>query len=56
MTERKALTMQEAAKTLGICKATLAKMIKAGDIKSVRFGKKLILIPTEALEEFLKTK
>lgn len=47
-----ALSRLEAAAALGICRATLDKLIGSGQIRSHKLGRKT-LIPAEAIQEFL---
>lgn len=49
---RLTLTVNEAAKMLGISRGLAYQMVKMGKIPSVRFGKR-ILVPRSALEKLL---
>ena len=48
-----AYTIKEAAKQLGCGINTMYDMVNSGEIRSFRFGKK-IMIPTNAVEEVIK--
>jgi len=47
------LTIQQAAKELGISEYMAEQMVKKGQIRSVRFGK-LVRIPRIALDELMQ--
>ncbi len=47
------LTVAEAAKALGISRGLAYEMAKAGEIPSIRLGKR-VLVPQRALERFLE--
>lgn len=47
-----AYTVNEVAQALGVCKATVRKVIHSGDLEAVRAGRKL-LIPVAALKAFI---
>ncbi|MBA7647117.1 hypothetical protein ES703_54887 [subsurface metagenome] len=49
---RLTLTVNEAAKMLGISRGLAYEMVKTGKIPSVHFGKR-ILVPRRALEKLL---
>lgn len=49
---RLTLTVNEAAKMLGISRGLAYQMVKMGKIPSVRFGKR-VLVPRSALEKLL---
>lgn len=51
---RRAYRADEIAVMLGISRAEAYNLIRDGHIRSIRVGR-LILVPTEALEEFLHT-
>ena len=52
--ERKVtLTVPEAAELIGICKPTMYEMVRAGKVRSVKIGKK-ILISRQSLMDWLK--
>ena len=48
-----AYTIKEASKQLGCGINTMYDMVNSGEIRSFRFGKK-IMIPTNAVEEVIK--
>ena len=50
---RKTYRVDEIAELLGISRSGAYKLVNEGHIKCIRAGK-LILIPVEALEEFLQ--
>ncbi len=52
-TTRIVLTIEEAAKRLGIGRTTMYALIAAGEIKSVTIGR-LRRIPTEALHDYVR--
>ena len=47
------LTVPEAAELIGICKPTMYEMVRAGKVRSVKVGKK-ILISRQSLLDWLK--
>ena len=49
------LTVPEAAELIGICKPTMYEMVRAGKVRSVKVGKK-ILISRQSLMDWLKEK
>lgn len=51
--ERRTYRVDEIAEPLGISRSGAYKLVNAGYIRSIRAGK-LVLVPVEALEEFLK--
>jgi len=50
--QRLTLTVNEAAKMLGISRGLAYEMVKMGEIPSVHFGKR-VLVPRAALEKML---
>jgi excisionase family DNA binding protein len=50
---RLALSLAEAEESTGVSRCTLRRMTKAGTLRAVRFGRR-ILIPTRELENLLK--
>ena len=52
MTERRTLTVPEAAKALGIGRAAAYEGARTGQIPTIRIGKR-ILVPVAALERML---
>jgi excisionase family DNA binding protein len=50
--EKKVLTVEEAARQLGVCGALLRKEIKAGRVYAVRLGDRY-LVPTSVVERLL---
>lgn len=50
--QRLTLTVNEAAKMLGISRGLAYEMVKMGEIPSVHFGKR-VLVPRSALEKLL---
>jgi len=50
--QRLTLTVNEAAKMLGISRGLAYEMVKTGEIPSVHFGKR-VLVPRAALEKML---
>ena len=50
--EKMAYSPQEAAMTLGLCLNTIYKLIKQGQLRSVKLDRK-ILIPTTEIERLL---
>lgn len=53
--QRLALTVDEAAASLGISRAYLYKLVKAGDIETVKIGRSRRVTP-DAIRAFLATK
>ena len=51
---RRTYRVEEVAKMLGVGRATAYNLVKEGYIRSIRAGG-LILVPVEALDEFLHT-
>lgn len=51
-TERLTLTVSEAARTLGIARASAYQAVASGELESLRIGKR-ILIPRCAIERML---
>jgi excisionase family DNA binding protein len=47
------LTVEEAADRIGICRSNMFKLIRQGDIKSVRVGRLRRITPA-ALEDFIQ--
>ena len=50
--ERRTLTIKETAASLGISDWMVYEMVKRGEIKTIRIGKR-ILIPISALDQFV---
>lgn len=51
--EKLAYNQKEAAAALGVCKQTIEKLVRNGEIRAVRPSEKRIIIPVEALKEYL---
>ena len=51
---RATITISEAARVLGVCRATIYKMIKNDTIHAIRGGNRY-LIPTSTLDRYLET-
>ena len=51
-TERVALSVNEAAESLGVGKSLIWKMVNQGTIRTVRAGHR-VLVPVSVVEEFL---
>jgi excisionase family DNA binding protein len=51
--QRRAYTVDEAARSLGVHKQTIYEAIRRGDIRSVTLGRRL-LMSRQALDDFLK--
>jgi excisionase family DNA binding protein len=51
--ERRTLTIEEAAKGLGISKASAYEAARTGELPTVKIGKR-ILVPTAALDRLLE--
>jgi excisionase family DNA binding protein len=47
------LTVEEAADRIGICRSNMFKLIRQGDVKSVKVGRLRRVTPT-ALEDFVR--
>ena len=47
------LTVEEAADRIGICRANMFKLIRRGEVKSVKVGR-LRRIPPAALEDYVR--
>ncbi len=52
--ERKTYSVAETAKVLGIGRSAAYQAVKAGEIPSIRIGRRL-LVPVQALEQLLST-
>jgi len=52
--DRAGLAPKEFAKMLGIGEATIYRWIKAGEVKTVRIGPRLLIIPMGEVERLLK--
>ncbi|HHT48948.1 MAG TPA: helix-turn-helix domain-containing protein [Firmicutes bacterium] len=50
------LTPREAAEILGVSYKTILKLAKTKDFPAVKIGEKIIRIPGEALQEWLRRK
>ena len=50
-----AYSIPEACKVLGLGRTTLYKLVRAGEIPCVRIGEKRLLIPADAMREWLNT-
>lgn len=50
--QRMTRTVEEAAPLLGVGRASVYKLIKSGELRSVRVGRKM-LIPLSAIDAFL---
>jgi excisionase family DNA binding protein len=50
--KRLTITVEEAARLLGISRGLAYEMVRAGKIPSIRFGKRLV-VPRRALEQML---
>lgn len=48
------LSPKQAAEKLGVCKATILRYIKSGDLKVYRLGTKTIRIDEKELEAFIQ--
>ena len=52
ITEDKGLSVQEAAKRLGVSRSTAWRMVQSGELRSVRAGKRVI-VPVSATNDYL---
>jgi excisionase family DNA binding protein len=52
--ERRTLTVPEAAKIIGVCNKTAYQMVTAGKLPVIRVSMRKVVIPKEALEQWLK--
>jgi len=52
ITEDKGLSVQEAAKRLGVSRSTAWRMVQSGELRCVRAGKRVI-VPLSATNEYL---
>lgn len=52
-TEKLAFFVNEVAKLTGLSNQKVRRMVKAGELKSIRAGKR-VLVPRPALEDFLR--
>lgn len=52
-TARLLLTVEEAADRIGICRSNMFKLIRQGDVKSVKVGRLRRVTPT-ALDDFVR--
>jgi excisionase family DNA binding protein len=53
MPPRLLLTVEEAADRIGICRSNMFKLIRQGDVKSVKVGRLRRITPA-ALEDFIR--
>lgn len=53
MSPRLLLTVEEAADLLGVCRSNMFKLIRQGDVKSVKVGRLRRITPA-ALEDFVR--
>ncbi|MBS1941291.1 MAG: helix-turn-helix domain-containing protein [Bacteroidetes bacterium] len=51
--ERLSVSVEEAARMLGVCRGLVFRLLREGQLKSVRIGKRR-LIPAEELKAFLQ--
>lgn len=54
MTDRYAFSPKELVRMTGLSRNMIYRAIKSGELKAVRVGKKRLLIPLWAVEEFLQ--
>jgi excisionase family DNA binding protein len=54
MSERRTLTVPEAAKIIGVCSKTAYQMVTAGKLPVIRISDRKVVIPKEALEKWLQ--
>lgn len=54
MTDRYAFSPKELVQLTGLSRNMVYRAIKSGELRAVRVGKKRILIPMWAVEEFLQ--
>ena len=52
-TERLTLSVPAAAEMVGIGRSTLYELVRSGDVRSVRFGKRIV-IPVAVIEALLR--
>lgn len=55
-TRRLTLTVEEAAKTLGISRGTAYQLAREGRLPVVRAGERRLLVPIKGLNDFLEGK
>lgn len=48
-----ALTLREAAESLGVHRNTIGRLIKRGELPVIRLGKKAVRVPKRAVDEIL---
>jgi excisionase family DNA binding protein len=48
------LTRREVAEALGVSVQTVARLIRRGELETVRVGERFIRIPAESLERYLQ--
>ena len=53
--ERETLTVEQAAKVLGIGRGTAYEAVRAGELPAIRIGKRLV-VPRQALDRLLAGK
>jgi excisionase family DNA binding protein len=53
MAERKTQRVVDAARQLGVGRGTCYALVRSGDLRSVRVGRR-ILVPNDAVEDFLR--
>lgn len=51
---KRALSVSESAQTLGLCERIIRELVRAGRIRAVKAGDR-ILIPSTAIDDFLNT-
>lgn len=52
--ERKTYTITEAAKIIGVCSKVASQMVTAGKLPCIRISDRKIVIPKDALDQWLK--
>lgn len=53
---KKASTIKEVAKRLGVAEATVRKLVHSGEIPSIHISPRRIIIPDEMLDRWLEEK
>lgn len=53
-TDRQTVTVEEAARALGIGRGTAYEAVRRGEIPAIRLGKRLV-VPKQAIEQLLAT-
>ena len=53
LTDKYSFSLAETAQLIGVSYNTLRRLVRSGDIPSVRVGEKRILVPADGLRKYL---